>query len=90
MYTEQVLFFGLTHNPRMRTAPTLVVSSGTSHFRMRAAGASQDLDTCVLQETGPSFSQIKLSLPSPGITTGCGAEMGTGDGSAYLAWSAEL
>lgn len=73
----------------MRTSPTLVVSSGTSHFIAFRNAGSDAFDTFNPGETTENGGDFSINSGVSG-TAGHGATICTASSSASFAWNAEL
>ena len=80
---------GVRHDPVMRSAPSLIVSSGSSHFRIFVNSNSYDHNTMAIALGGAMWTNLTAET-NGSIPVGYGVELGRGDSGAYLGFSAEL
>ena len=80
-----MVFFPVT----MRTAPTLVVVTGTNYYYMEAANATDTMNTFTILRPGLTASAI-YNTTQAGTTQGAGGPIYTDNAAASVAFNAEL
>jgi hypothetical protein len=82
---QSVISFPVT----MRTAPTLVATSGTDYYTFERAGGSDGINSWTIQRPSLSCSNIKNTTDASG-TAGQAGTLEVRNTSASISFSAEL